>query len=156
MMYQTDNIRDLNAKLTKLGKAFKNLDKSLLQEIQGVLYDSANSIRTDIVLSMRNTPKASHYYMRGNKRHYPSQEYKPPAIDSGDLVKSILFDATPTQLVIGSIIRNPDYPLFLEEGTKHIAKRPWLEPAVYRAEHNIIEQLGAILPEAVDKVFNRG
>lgn len=104
-----------------------------------ILVIGANNIRNDVILGMRNSPPMGNLYFRyfkstkkGKKKavfHRASQPGMPPRPDTGDLLRSIIVDARWAEIEVGSIITNPAYPKWLEEGTKNMDARPWLFPA---------------------------
>jgi hypothetical protein len=103
------------------------------------LFDVAIEIRNNAIVSMQNTVRRSdRVYTRGTVRHRPSAPGWPPAIDRGDLVGSlipeILSDGT---VIMGSRITTPPYPEFLEKGTRKMAARPWMDPAIDTVEEDI-------------------
>lgn len=153
MMFETKNITEFNKKLKKVSIRLGDIDKEQEKKMQSALLRGAIRIHKNITLSMRNTARASHFYMRGGKKHYPSAEGNPPAIDRGGLVGSLKFDATERDMRVGSTITNPNYPKFLEEGTKKMKKRPWLEPAYEAEVPGIVEILGGIFPGVVGTIF---
>jgi hypothetical protein len=123
------------------------LSNKAMDRVMDKLIIGANDIRNDIVMSMRNTRVTSktagmgvgRLYKKPGKlksgkprMHRASVEGFPPAVDTGDLVRSIMVNEYITQVEVGSIITNPAYPKWLEEGTKRMKARPWLQPAVDR------------------------
>jgi hypothetical protein len=69
----------------------------------------------------------------GKRKHHPSVPGSAPASDSGDMIRSIThtvaIDGESIRARVGSTMRNPDYPKFLEDGTSKMAPRPWLLPS---------------------------
>lgn len=127
----------------ELGKRAKRLlsDRAASRAME-VLVAGANDIRNDAILGMRDSPATGKLYFRyyrnvktkkGSKKkavfHRASQPGFPPRPDTGGLLRSIIVDARFTEVEVGSIITNPAYPKWLEEGTKNMDARPWLWPA---------------------------
>jgi hypothetical protein len=123
-----------------------------------ILNEEAIGMRNTIITSMRNSPATGKRYYRrstrGGKRvyHRASSPYKPPRVDSGDLVRSIDVDARIGEIEVGSRIGghfqakhgkrlNWSYPAFLESGTKHMKPRPWLGPAYNKHEPRLKRRL---------------
>jgi HK97 gp10 family phage protein len=107
--------------------------KKAVKEVEDEMHDTANMIRNEILLSFQQTPQTGKHYKRGPKIHIASSPGRPPAIDSGDLKRSIKMNVRKMsgfEVEVGSNIKKPKYPIFLEEGTKDMASRPFLEPAV--------------------------
>jgi len=101
-----------------------------------VLQEHALMFRNEVVLSMRNSP-AKLYKVGTNKRgkgayRRASQEMFPPRPNTGDLIRSIVMDVRHAEVEVGSNITKPAYPYFLEHGTRRMAPRPWLEPAILK------------------------
>jgi hypothetical protein len=87
-----------------------------------------------------------------NQWHRASKPGKPPARDTGILANSVTFEVSRKgDRIKGSVgpdvdkIRqqsprtDPDYGFFLEIGTKDIAKRPWLKPALIKSRRKIMK-----------------
>ena len=158
-MIESKELDKLNKKLNEIGKKLINVSggagggKNIPNEITERLAIGANDIRNTIILSMRNTPKTGKHYKRGKKTHIASSSGNPPAIDSGDLLKSIIFDVRKMEVEVGSIIDIPPYPRYLEEGTKKMDARPWLEPAVEKHQQEIVDDIGENVFELIKKPF---
>lgn len=75
----------------------------------------------------------------GPHHHHPSVEGNPPAPDSGTLLQSVTHsvdvdsDGKVTGYV-GSILKNPDYPRYLEYGTSNMKPRPWLSASLTKCQ----------------------
>jgi hypothetical protein len=143
-------MRDFAGREITFGEVGQKLRRKFVREaennVMAELIAGANDIRNDIIQSMRNTPKSGKLYSKGYKNkkgktvtHRASSPGNPPAVDTGDLLRSIIMDARFTEVEVGSIITNPAYPKFLEYGSpKHkLEARPWLKPAVDRNEPRI-------------------
>ena len=79
----------------------------------------------------------------GKKGHHPSLPGNAPAPDTGTLMRSIAHEIKQERDEVignvGSILRNPDYPKFLEFGTSKMKPRPWLSTAIEKSQ-NFMEQ----------------
>lgn len=126
------NFNELSPTIIKLAKGIGEFNQDFKNDAEDVLIDGVVKIKNKIIKSMQNTKRRHFAYTvkRGGKEHWPSAPNNPPAIDSGDLLKSILFDARDMEVEIGSDITKPPYPMYLEFGTKRMTKRPWLTPAI--------------------------
>ena len=136
----------LTAKLTPESKRtllkLKNIDKKYQKAIITELEDTAIEIRNEAISSMRSTPKTGLTYPRqkGKKMHIASSPGNAPAVDTGDLIKSLIIDTRPGggaftdfEVEVGTNITDPPYGSYLEFGTKEgelMAARPWLQPAI--------------------------
>ena len=122
----------------KLSKEFDGLKIKILgltkvyDDIFQEIWWGAQDIRNTILRSMYDTPKTGHSYRRGKKPnvkfHIASSPGHPPAVDSGELAKSITAEARRDAIEVGAEIGAP-YAKFLEEGTPKMKKRPFLKPA---------------------------
>ena len=110
------------------------------KDVHKRLVQGGNEIRNEIIRSMQKTLKTGKKYKRGKMFHIASSPGNPPAIDKGELVRSIIVSDRPTEVEIGSKGGAP-YSKFLEEGTKKMAKRPFLQPAVEKTMPNIIKRI---------------
>lgn len=74
----------------------------------------------------------------GKHHHHPSYGGNPPAPDSGTLMQSVTHSVEEErgQVVgrVGSILKNPDYPRFLEYGTSKMSPRPWLIASIIKCQ----------------------
>ena len=132
------------AELRRLGATPKAIQKAVRTE----LVHTAVVIRNHIIKSMRSTPKitrpkknrvtgsqsGNYNWMSGGKLHIPSSPGYAPAVDTANLIRSIIMDARLNEVEVGSAMKgrtskDAKYPVFLEYGTKFMDARPWLEPA---------------------------
>jgi HK97 gp10 family phage protein len=132
---------DFDQELKKLKATPKAIEKAISEEF----ITTANVIRNHIIKSMRSTPRitrpkknrvtgsqsGNYNWMSGGKLHIPSSPGYAPAVDTGDLIKSIKMDVRLHEVEIGSNLKGKKgkYPIFLEFGTENMEARPWLEPA---------------------------
>ena len=74
----------------------------------------------------------------GKKGHHPSYAGNSPAPDTGTLLQSVThsIEVKNNQAIgyVGSVIKNPDYPSYLEYGTSKMKPRPWLSTALMKCE----------------------
>lgn len=74
----------------------------------------------------------------GKKGHHPSLPGNAPAPDTGTLLQSVThsidteFNGDVTGEV-GSTLKNPPYPRYLEYGTSKMKPRPWLSAAIIKS-----------------------
>ena len=145
--------------LNKLNKDLNNIGRKLFEKVNEVPIDitkrlaiGANNIRNTVILSMRDTPKTGITYKRGKKFHIASSPGNPPAIDTGELARSIIFDVRDMEVEVGAAGGAP-YALFLEEGTKKMKARPFLGPAVEKHHKEIIDDVGEGVFELLQEPF---
>ncbi len=152
-MIESKSLDKLNKDLNEIGGELFKTATEVPDVITRRLAIGANDIRNTIILLMRNTPKDGKVYKRGKKKHIASSPGNPPAIDSGNLVASILFDVRDMEVEVGSIINIPPYPTYLEEGTDKMEPRPFLEPAVEKHKDEIVNDIGQNVFELIGKPF---
>ena len=129
---------------SKLLGEFQALPRKMLDALGDELVIGANEIRNRIINSMDTTPKTGRTYPRwkGKKFHIASSPVNPPAVDTCNLKQSIMMDARlPWEVEVGSTITEPPYPIYLEEGTSRMKKRPWLQPAIDAVTGRIEENI---------------
>ena len=78
----------------------------------------------------------------GKKGHHPSLPGNAPAPDTGTLLQSVthsldLDSKGNVKGYVGSILKNPPYPRYLEYGTSKMKPRPWLSAALIKS-HDFI------------------
>jgi len=153
-MIDSKELKNLNADLNKIGKELLNSIKNIPDSITKELVIGANDIRNTIILSMKNTLKTGRSYKRGEKKHIASSPGNPPAIDSGELIRSIFYDVRKTEMEVevGNLAGAP-YGRFLEEGTEKMEARPWLAPAVDECKKGIINKVGETAFSIINKPF---
>jgi len=127
MIRVTDNH---GARLAKL--ALHRIAPALGQEIeagaQAIARDAAETIRADSI---------------SGTGHIPSAPYSPPNADSHDLDESIhVGEVIETgDSIRASVIADSDHA-WIERGGANMEPRPYMEPAVERARHDVVEALG--------------
>ena len=126
----------------------KIIQRRALDDMYNVLIDGGLNIRNKAIKRMRKSPAdtSKRYRVRktgtrAQRFHNPSFPGNPPRPVSGGLMGSILIDENvlKQEVRVGSIITDPPYPIFLEEGTDRMKPRPWIGPP-YKAEKRIIER----------------
>lgn len=129
-------------------KVQKNIEKIPTLGIEGIsdaLFIGSNDIRNRAIKSMRDTERANWFYKRGRKRHHPSKPGSPAAIDSGELVRSLIVARQQkllrTKITVG-VTGGAPYAKYLEDpkGTKYMKARPFLAPA-YQIELPALRRL---------------
>ena len=138
-------------------RTMRFLGQHAQKRLMDALKIGAIEIRNEVVLSMRNSPATGKLYGTGMYRngtartwrrqimHRASSPGNPPRPNKGDLIRSIIMDARPTEIEVGSNIKQPAYPKFLEYGTKKMEARPWLDPAVKKIEPQVKANIQQIL-----------
>jgi hypothetical protein len=152
IMPDSSELRKVNDQLKRISKNLLNKHKSIPGSVNKVMLVEANNLRNYIIESMQRTPKSSVGYKRRSVTHYPSQPGNPPAIDTAELIRAILYDVKDMELRIGNMGGAP-YGGILEdpEDTRPNGRRRWLNPAV---EANKERMIGNI-QDAIKKEFRK-
>ncbi|MCP4147907.1 MAG: HK97 gp10 family phage protein [bacterium] len=113
---------------------------TLYNEVMEILTSEGNSMRNQILLSMRRTARAAWSYKRGKKRHHPSVPGSPAAIDEGELKDRIIAAADHSRgtMEIG-VEGGAPYAVYLEDPDK--LNRPFLMPVVVDNEARIMAKI---------------
>ena len=148
-----------------------HLPEDIRKEVRLAIVDAANLLRTKAIRGMQRTPKTGRSYSRqfkkgrtqgGRRRalkwHTASSPGQYPAIDRGGLVASLLVDVYGDYVEMGSAIArirkgkskgSVQYPVFLEEGTKRMSARPWLEPTLMASRGAIQRMIRESVKKAI-------
>lgn len=125
-----------------LGKMGDNVDDMLEKEVLLAAIDTANIARK----SIQRGVKTGITYQKYNPRrtHRASAKGEAPATDTGALVSSITQEKTgEAEAIVGSTV---EYSKFLEFGTQNMDERPFLKPALKKAQKNwekrMLDKLG--------------
>ena len=132
--------RKWNAELMRLGRFEDEMRPVIFNELD----DTGVRIRNNIIRLMERTPPGKPAKVPGTSVWYnQSRPGKAPAIATSNLKNSIKMDTREAQMEVevGSTIRDPNYPLFLEEGTKRMRPRPFLKHARDIATKNIQKRI---------------
>ena len=94
------------------------------------------------------------YKRKGGAYHKASLPGRPPARDSGILLVSVSYTVKKQGLKISAYVGSdkdkmrkggstvdPEYGFYLEKGTKTMAARPWLRPALIKSRPRILKIL---------------
>ena len=115
-------------------RRLKATPAAIADAVRNELIFTAVFIRNRIIKNMRATPKTGNRYRKTKNKniyHIASSPGHAPAVDTGDLLKSIKMDVRLSEVEVGSNLtgKKGKYPIFLEFGTKNMDARPWLKPA---------------------------
>ena len=131
MKFNSIEIKKFNKELAKVEKNLTSFDIS--KEVENVLHEGGSDIRNTISLSMQQTKRAPWYYQKGRKKHFPSLPGHPPAIDSGELLRSLMFDVNKFQLRVG-VFGGAPYAKDLEKKAKGSTDDALKEQAIRQIE----------------------
>lgn len=113
----------ISLKATVSENRFKQIAERLEVEAAELVSETMDHVVENIATAME-LPKSGNVY--GN--HIASQPGEPPAIDTEDLINSVLKSMeSPTS---GTIEYTSDHAAAMEFGTIHVEPRPFLRPAL--------------------------
>jgi HK97 gp10 family phage protein len=127
------------------------LDEATLEALHVGLKGAIDLMVADAKRAVARGPKTGRIYMKGkNKsiRHQASAPGEPPATDTGRLLNSIVGDAKVVgKQVQGYLDARTAYAGYLEFGTRRMAARPFMTPAVMKNRDRAI----ALMRDAVQR-----
>lgn len=127
------------------------LDEATLQALHAGLRGAIDLMVADAKRAVARGPKTGRIYMKGKNKsikHQASAPGEPPATDTGRLINSIVGDAKVVgKQVQGYIEARTAYAGYLEFGTRRMAARPYLTPAVMKNRDRAI----ALMRDAVQR-----
>jgi HK97 gp10 family phage protein len=110
---------------------YRDADKDYVKDAKQLVGRAANLVRNTAVSSINQGAKSGVTYTKYNPRrtHKASAAGQPPATDTGYLVSniSVVMDADGLG---ASVESRADYSSHLEFGTKNMAARPYMQPAL--------------------------
>lgn len=103
-------------------------------------------IQTEAATKISKGRRSGNEYKRGRKTHRASAGGEPPKTDTGRLVASIRPISTGfLSAEVGSLDAIAPYGGMLEDGTKNMDARPWLEPTLKENQ----DELGKYITAAI-------
>jgi len=150
-MIDTVELSKLNKKLAKVGRKLNKAAMEVPGEVAQELTIGANEIRNTIITSMQKEQKTGRIYRKSkNVEHQASAPGEPPAVDTGELLRSVMFDVHKFAVEIGVAGGGP-YAEPLEFGTKKMEPRPFIDPAVEKHKQAILDRVGDGVFEVIAK-----
>lgn len=124
------------------------MNKATGDRLSKVLMVSAINIQGSAQESIQTGPRTGRIYRKKSGRlHQASAPGEFPASDTGQLANSIhVAKVSRLAVRVGSVVNHGRH---LEKGTKHMAKRPWLEPSVRKELPALEKQVKALFERAV-------
>lgn len=129
-------------------QAIQKFDADSIKVIQGVIDSSAQNIRNHAIRSIKNSPATGRTYKRGSLSHTASSPGNPPITDEGNLVKSISASVGELEAEIGAY---EPYSSYLEFGTRRMAARPFMFPAMEQERKTFFKRMDQAIKSAVNK-----
>src|SRR5690625_699766 len=115
--------------LDELNKTLSELSSKFEQEAGRLVNRTAQNVRTNAINLIR-TPSMGDTYEKYNPRrtHTASKAGDAPNIDTGRLINSL--NVTRSGSTSAEVLANVEYAAWLELGTRNMAARPFMTPAV--------------------------
>ena len=136
--------------LQKKEKEATQNEKKFVRVACAEIERQAKTLMRDAAVDMEKT--------YGKRGHHPSLPGNAPAPDTGTLMRSITHEVREETGevvgvvgVVGSTLRNPDYPKFLEFGTSKMKPRPWLSTAIEKSQNFMVQAFQTIMKGEGDK-----
>lgn len=139
------------ASLNELNKLLeKRLQQNAMRELKKKMTRSVMLVHGTAVEDIQRGAKSGETYELYNPRrtHTASAPGEAPATDTGFLVGSITHQVKKSGTnLVGQIVASAPYAIHLEFGTREMAKRPFMEPALRKNQKKIeaIFQSGGFL-----------
>jgi HK97 gp10 family phage protein len=116
-------------------------------------------VANDAKRAVAQGPKTGRVYNRHGVEHQASAPGEPPATDTGRLIGSIVTDVEPNGPgntgPVGAVEARVEYAAWLEFGTRRIAPRPFLRPALERNMPRIREMIQHAVATAAQSFVRR-
>jgi|SRR5690625_833474 len=122
--------------LDELNKTLSELSSKFEQEAGRLVNRTAQNIRTNAI-SLIRTPSMGRTYVQHTpfyKTHTASAPGGAPNIDEGRLVRSLTVTRSGT--LTAEVLANVEYAAWLELGTRNMAARPFMTPALEQERPN--------------------
>lgn len=134
----------VDPELKKIQLRLEEFNQKSLDLIYYRLVWGGNKMRNSWINKMRRTPKTGRKYKRGKKFHIASSPGQPPAVDTGQYMRSLVIDNRADMVEVG-VKSGAPYAKWLEQGTDKIEARPVMEPVanawIPRIQRRIIDDL---------------
>lgn len=141
-MSRIDGSEALSTNLKGLMSAFPNA-------INKAVVKTANEVRNNAIKSISREQSMGRTYQRGNVTHTASAPGGAPNTDTGNLVKRIATENPRKGLsYVGTSV---EYGKHLEFGTRRMAARPWLRPAMDKAAPELPNAITNAITEEIQK-----
>lgn len=102
---------------------------------------ASEEVRNEAVRLILDTPKTGRFYRRRTVVHQASAPGEAPASDTGTLVGRITTNYDRLPELVGVVGAHTDYAAYLEYGTKKMAARPFMRPALANKRAEIKETI---------------
>ena len=144
--------------LDRLASKSKAVSAIAQQELKKALFSSAQMVEKTAKESIAGGGKTGRIYKRGGVTHQASAPGEAPATDRGGLVvRGINIRPAYEEAAIDVVAGAADikYARALEFGTKNMAARPFLFPALEKNKTRIKARLEAALDKTIDRAAKK-
>ena len=144
--------------LDRLDRALKGVPELVNKEVNIALFASAKRVEAEAKRSIAAGGKTGRIYRRRTVTHQASAPGEAPATDTGRLVNSITAYPAPQGKRESTVVAGRGtvlYAALLEFGTRHIAARPFLFPALEKCKDWIRERLAKAVRTAIAKSIGK-
>jgi HK97 gp10 family phage protein len=131
--------------LDKLADDIAKANSKTKRNINGAIHKFAILIDAKSKEKIQKGTRSGRTYRRRSVVHQASAPGEPPKTDTGRLVASIRPVFGNMSAEVGSLANIAKYGEFLEQGTKNMAARPWLEPTLQENQG----ELGNLITAAI-------
>lgn len=140
-------LKDFSVALSKYREGVHEKETKFVTVACTEIERQAKTLMRDTAVDMEKT--------YGKRGHHPSLPGNAPAPDTGTLMRSITHEIKQERDevigIVGSTLRNPDYPKFLEFGTSKMKPRPWLSTAIEKSQNFMVQAFQKIMKGEGDK-----
>ena len=140
-------LKDFSVALSKYREGVHEKETKFVTVACAEIERQAKTLMSDTAVDMEKT--------YGKRGHHPSLPGNAPAPDTGTLMRSITHEVREENGevigIVGSTLRNPDYPKFLEFGTSKMKPRPWLSTAIEKSQNFMVQAFQKIMKGEGDK-----
>lgn len=107
--------------------------------VQRGLLAAGEEVRDEVLRLILHTPKTGHLYRRRGAVHQASAPGEAPASDTGTLVSRITVDTSDLSALVVRVGAHTNYAAYLEFGTRRMAARPFMRPALLGKTQRIVD-----------------
>jgi HK97 gp10 family phage protein len=136
---------DLNRQISEMQKKITEKSKRVHSTVyEGIVKACAIVERTAKEKMHNAIVDSSKTY--GKRGHHPSVPGSAPAPDTGTMLQSVTHsveeEGEKVIGYVGSVLKDPPYPSYLEDGTSKMAPRPWLQVSIDENREKIQSLIG--------------
>lgn len=111
---------------------------------------ATEEVRNEALRLILETPKSGRTYRRRGVVHQASAPGQPPASDTGTLVGRITTNYDRLDQLVGVVTARTAYAAYLEFGTRRMAPRPFMRPALANKRDDVVQIVGRAIRQAVE------